>query len=405
MSLRNNQKPYQIITNSLVWGLKNGQPAFSPKTVVIADNTIESITDKGAGNLLLSQSDVTVINGEGCYLTPGLIEPHINGALGCDFNKAGITPIQTALKQLPKHGITHLLPTIITASTEDMLSAIHTQEEVILQQQQNTAQIIGIHLEGPFINHEKRGIHPEKSVSNNIDALEHLLSPNIKMVTLAPEKDPEGQLINLLIERGIKVLAGHSLASAEQMAQAVNFGVTGATHLFNAMQNFHHRKPGLLTEALINPNVFVEIITDGLHVHPKAVQLAILANGIKRTLLTADSINLAGMPDGTTENFAGQSITIAQGKPINSAEQLAGGGLLLDDCVRNIVRWDITDFASAIYMATTSTAAFLGKEDTLGHLTEKRTANLVLWNQNDLSIKHTWINGKTAFEAAASVPC
>jgi len=412
-----NRHPVQLISNASVWRvappLSDSPDAlpqvwFEPKNVILRNGLIDKIVDSTAGSVLLQEDGVEVINGDDCYLTPGFIEPQINGALGCDFNQDKRQAIQTVLKQLPQYGIIGVLPTIITAADEDMVAAIHTLEDVLRNQGPYDTQILGLHLEGPFISVAKRGIHPAAAVQDHWQEalLSQLLSPNVKLVTLAPELDPEGTLISALRKRGIKVAAGHTQASALEMARAVEYGVSGVTHLFNAMKPFHHRDAGIVAEALVNPNLFVEIITDGIHVDSKAVAMALKAKGFAQTLLSADSISLAGTAEGTRGVFAGQTLQLQNGQAVNRDGQLGGGSVLLDTCFRNVVNWGLASVAEAVYMASAAPAKFLGLWPQTGHLAEGFPANVVLWRQHDLSVETTWINGQKAYQrhnAAVSV--
>ncbi len=362
--------------------------------------------------MLLNHDDVTVLDANGLMLTPGLVDIHINGAYGCDFAHATPNQIHACLKKLAATGVTSIVPTIITAPHEDMMASIQTLEEAIRQPQPGAAHIVGLHLEGPLLNPAYSGIHNPGHMQGDapgklgptvdIKQVASLCSPSVIMMTLAPECVPVEELLPFLHSRGITVLAGHTGASTQQIAQAMDHGLTGITHLFNAMKPLHHRSPGPIAMALTQPGLHATLIADGAHVYPEALRVALSALGCQRGILVSDAIHLAGTPEGTQTDFAGQSIThvVDNGlsKAVNADGTLAGSAALLADGVRNVVRWQLTDSATALAMATHTPASYLGKDQQLGHITPGTPADAVLW-QPDFTPAATWINGHLAYQA------
>lgn len=373
----------------------------SEGSLLIEGNRIRAITTDPPASLLLNQ-DVEVFSGEGCYLTPGLIELHFNGALGCNLNQTQIGEVQNLLAQLPAYGITSVIMTLITAPLTDTLNAIHTLEEVIHHKTAHHARPLGIHLEGPFINPDFKGAHPRNDIRPiDVDELNVLLSPMTRMVTLAPERDPNGEAMALLKARNIRISIGHTNASYQDVLQAVERGATSVTHLYNAMRPFHHREPGIVGAALCEDRLFVQIIGDGAHVHPEAVRVLLRCKRPGQILLTSDASPAAGMPEGAQVSFAGQTVTVQKQEALNQAGALAGSSKLVTDCVRNLVQWRLTSFADAVQFATLNPATFLGEEH-LGRLEAGCLADVVLWNKQTLAVEASFINGHPVYQRSAA---
>jgi N-acetylglucosamine-6-phosphate deacetylase len=377
---------------------------LSEQTLMIEGHRIKGFLSGSPASLLLNQDDVEIIDGNGCFLTPGLIEQHFHGGFGCDFNTCSLTQVQHLLELLPRFGITGVLPTIMSAPITDMISAINTMEEAIHLRSPGKCKLLGIHLEGPFLTESYRGAHSAKHLvhQNAMDDIQILCSPNVKLVTLAPELDPDGELIRFLFERGIRVSAGHSGANLEEMNQAIEYGVRGITHLFNAMPGLHHRNPGILAKALTDDRLYTEVIADGVHVHPEVLKLAIKAKRPDALIAVSDCLALAGQPEGETFQFGGQTVTNRQGAAINHEGKLAGSTRFLNTAIQNLVQWQLVRFADAIQMATLNPAQYLGFGDRLGKIEAGYAADLVLWDKETLSVRGTLIEGQLVYWNAAN---
>lgn len=394
----NNALPIKIITGATLI-LPQGQQTES--TLVIEGNRIRAITPDPPGSLLLSQENVELYSGEGCYVTPGFIELHFNGALGCNLGQATIGEVQALLGKLPAYGITSVLFTLITAPLTDTLAAIHTLEEVIHYKTADRCRPLGLHLEGPFINPNFRGTHPVQDIRPvDLDELNVLLSPKLKMVTLAPEVDSTGQAIRFLTERGVRVSLGHTNASLEQVEAAIEQGATSVTHIFNAMRPFHHRTPGILGAALCDDRLYVQVIGDGVHLHPEAIRLVLKTKRPGSILLTSDASPLAGMEEGAEGDFFKQHVVIRERQAINQEGHLAGSSQLVSECAKNLVRWHLTDFAQAVQFVTQNPAAYLGLDE-LGCIEPGCLADVVLWNKQTLEVEATFINGQVVYKKNA----
>lgn len=369
-------------------------------TVLVENGQITTVTPEPPASLLLSEDDVTVVTAaEGDFLTPGLIDLQMNGAFGCDFNQDSLESIHGVLDTLPQHGITGILATVITHGTIEMVTAINTLEQALYLQKPEQSKLLGLHLEGPFLNPAFRGTHPATAIQPpNLETLQTLLSPNTRLMTLAPELDPNGLVIGALYGQGIRVSAGHTGATSQEAAEAVDQGVRGITHLFNSMKPFHHRDPGILATALNDNRLWTMLIADGHHVAPEALRLVFNMKPLERVILVSDLMNLAGLPEGQSLPFAGQLVKKSKGRAVNQEGNLAGSIALLHEGLQNLVRWKIVSFEDAIQTATRTPAEFLGLSDR-GRIAPGCVADLVLWDSKTLTPKATWIAGEMVYSS------
>jgi N-acetylglucosamine-6-phosphate deacetylase len=394
------QPPVTVITNAQIV-TPQGTVLGGNQTVVLEGGHIKAIGMDASTNSLLGQDNVQVIDARGGVLTPGLIDQQINGAYGVDFSQCSLGQAQDVLTQLPAQGITSIVPTVVTSPLMDMVSAVNTLEETMHLSPPDRTRMIGIHLEGPFINPAARGCHPANAIIQpDMDDVQILVSPNTRLMTLAPEIDPEGELIHFLFERGVRVCAGHSQATIAQLDKAIDKGLRGVSHLFNAMPALHHRQPNLTSKALQDDRLFVSVIADGIHVDKDLLFMPLRCKKPKAVVLISDAMALAGLPVGSQQHFAGQTVTHQGEQGARNADGgLAGSTALLSDCVRNLVRWGMLTFAQAIQLASNNPAQFLGFGDRLGQIAPGFAADLVLWHPDTLSVMSTWIDGQCVYQA------
>ncbi|MBX2860506.1 MAG: N-acetylglucosamine-6-phosphate deacetylase [Vampirovibrio sp.] len=373
---------------------------LTQQSVLIENDQILDIVDDPAASAPTHWETPEVISGKGGYLTPGLIDLQINGGFGINFGNAGLKEIQTVLQKLPKHGVTRILPTLITAPVLDMAKAVSNLEQLIHMHKPTHAQIMGLHLEGPMLNPQLHGAHPIEHIlkdSSMENDLQVLLSPNLKLVTLAPETDPQGSMIRSLTQRKVKVLAGHSNATESDITDAIKSGLCGVTHLYNAMRPFHHRDPGIIGATLTQDSLYANIIADGVHVHPTALEILLRCKHFSKINLVSDAMPLAGLETGSEQFFGGKQVIHQGHQAINSQGAMAGSTCFLDDCIRNIVNWKLLPFEKAVALAGMNPAEFLGQGNTLGKIAKGHIADLVLWDKDALTVQATWIGGHLAY--------
>ncbi len=338
-------------------------------------------------------ADSPTLDLDGDWVSMGGVDLQINGALGVQFPdlKPGDEPkLQEICQFLWQQGVDSFLPTIVTTSIEKIHQALAVFTQVTGARCQvpggslknhdpissipsspntytlvpNTAQILGVHLEGPFLNPEKRGAHPaEHLLPLTVETVQQVLgnyADVVKVITLAPELDPTGEAIAYLRSLGIIVSLGHSQATAAQATQAFDQGATMVTHAFNAMPPLHHRDPGLLGAALTRPSVMCGFIADGEHVSPTMLTILLRAGLYDRGLfLVSDALAALGLPDGTYP-WDTRSVTITNGTARLDTGTLAGTTLPLLTGVQNLVRWGICEPEQAIALATSAPRRAIG---------------------------------------------
>lgn len=334
------------------------------------------------------------IDASGCYVTPGLIDIHIHGGAGCNFLDCQPESIRKLKFDLIQHGVSAFLPTIMTGSESKMIYNISFLSEYAREQSPFLPEICGINLEGPFLSEQKKGIHSARDLKKlSINEIKKFLNGSIKIVTIAPELDPVGEVISYLTKHGIIVSIGHSEASYEQSVRASGFGARLVTHLYNAMTEFHHRSPGLIAESLMNDALYIELIADGVHIHPAAIKLALKIKPNNKIILISDSIALRNTD--AFEYFVGADrIHVEGNRAVNAQGVLSGSILALDQSVKNLVRWGLTDFCTAINYASYNPAMLLGINKVHGSILPGSKANIILWDKENLSIKAAVVGGK-----------
>jgi N-acetylglucosamine-6-phosphate deacetylase len=339
---------------------------------------------------------------QGDWVSLGGIDLQINGALGLAFPALRLPHLPVLHKIaafLWEQGIDGFLPTLVTSPPE----AIHGSLAAIRAYQAEPAsgpraQLLGVHLEGPCLNPVKRGAHPAEWLQPlTLDALKMLVdefSDLVKIITLAPELDASGEVIPWLRSQNIRVSLGHSQATAAQAQTAFDQGATLVTHAFNAMPGLHHREPGLLGAALVQPQVACGLIADGQHICPAMLDLLLrmgrgrLDNADRHCeglFLVSDALAPLGLPDGTYP-WDSRAIEVKQGTARLPDGTLAGTTLPLLEGVKNLVRWGLSEVGEAIALATLAPRQALG----LPALAVGQTVSLLRWHWDDASRSLSW---------------
>ena len=393
--------------------IKNGfiQNPDCPKikaNIAIHKNKIVEISASLEFEVCKGMDIVNYIDAKGLTITPGLVDQHTHGGYGIDFNKASAEDIVSLTKKMPQHGITSLVATVMTDSEENLNQQIKEISVAIENQPASSTKIAGIHLEGPFLNPDFKGIHPDNYILEpNIENFKKFENKNIKIVSYAPELDKNLELTRYLAERNIIISAGHSKATHEVIEFAAKKGLKQVTHLFNAMPSLHHRNPGIIGESLTNDDIFVEVIADNEHLHPIIIDLILRTKPKSKIIFISDSLPL----NQSSENhiiFGGQKIYRQNKRRENDSASLQGlnsfiavnengtfaGSLsFLDENLRkNITKINFSNFLT---FASLNPAKNLELK-TKGFIDKGFDADLVLWDEN-FQIKQTLINGLIAF--------
>jgi len=327
---------------------------------------------------------------EGAWLAPGFIDVQVNGGGDVLFNDSP-TPeaVATIARAHRKFGTTGLLPTFITDAAEKMPAAIDAVQKAMDRE----PGVLGIHLEGPFISPERPGVHETKFIRTiSPDDLALLTKPRkgVTLVTLAPEQMPKGTIAQLA-KAGVRISLGHSMATYEQTRMAMDEGLTGFTHLFNAMPPMLSREPGPVAAALESEDAFYGLIVDGEHVDPASLRFAL--RGLGCPMLVTDAMPPVG---GSHRSFRlyGNEIAVSGGKLTRKDGTLAGAFLTMAQAVNNCVQMLGVQLEAALPLASRNPADFLGLGSRLGQLAAGFRADMVAFHPEKIEVIETWVAGK-----------
>jgi N-acetylglucosamine-6-phosphate deacetylase len=325
----------------------------------------------------------------GDWLSLGGVDLQINGALGLAFPDVGESEdsdrqsLAAIAQFLWQQGVDAFLPTIVTTAVSKMQRSLAVFADLMSQAQPRTAQILGVHLEGPFLNPVKRGAHPQEFLLplevEQVKRTLHNYEAAVKVITLAPELDPTGAAIAYLRNQNIIVSLGHSLATAAEANQAFAQGATMVTHASNAMPGLHHREPGLLGAAIVHPDVWCGVIADGQHICPIMLEILLRTERDGQGFfLVSDALAPLGLPDGVYP-WDSRQIQVTGGTARLPDGTLAGTTLSLLTGVKNLVEWGICDLETAIALATEAPRQTIGLP---GLAIGQPGDNLLRWHQD-----------------------
>lgn len=361
-------------------------------TLIIEDQKIVSIT---SGEVLAGDND-RVIDGRGYWVTPGLIDVHVHGAMGHDTMDATPEAIKAMGSYFASHGVTSYLPTTMSSTPEGIKRAIDNL--VDCPKFDNGAHHMGVHVEGPYLNPEYKGAQSEH-ILRDADSSEYeywLDSGVLKLVSLAPERFGSQAFIDRGIMEGIEFSLAHSGATYEQVIEAANHGLRQATHVFNGMMGLHHRRPGTVGGVLSDQRIYAQLIADGIHVHPSVVDLMVRAKGVSRTILITDAIRAAGLEDGEYD-LGVDKIFVKDGVSRTAQGGLAGSTLTLDAAIRNVIQFTGLSFEEALPMATSVPAKAMGWLDKKGELKPGADADIAMFDQ-DLFVRLAMVSGRVVYQ-------
>jgi N-acetylglucosamine-6-phosphate deacetylase len=369
----------------------DGAVIDSHAAVLVEDGRVVGVAPRPA----IPADAASVTLPEGALLAPGFVDVQVNGGGGVLFNDAPtVAALETIARAHRRFGTTSLLPTLITDSPATMRAAVDAVDAAI---RAGVAGIAGIHLEGPFISRARKGVHPADRIAafdlGDAEAVPRVAPPGVSLITVAPECLPPGA-IRRLVERGFTVAAGHSEATAAQVAAAIGEGLTGFTHLFNAMSPLGSREPGMVGAALASAATYAGIIVDGHHVAPATLGIAIAAKGTERLMLVTDAMPTIGT-EARSFTLFGETVSVADGRCVTASGTLAGAHLDMASAVRNAQRLLGLDLAAALAMATRIPATFLGLERRIGRIAAGNRADFVALDA-ELAVIGTWIGGERA---------
>lgn len=326
------------------------------------------------------QYDGEVIDAEGLLVLPGLVDIHSHGAAGEDFSDGNPEGLKKILQYEKRCGITSYCPTSMTFPKERLRQIFASIKGA---QTEDGATVVGINMEGPFLDPAKKGAHVEKWIAAPDVAFVRELNQDadglVRLVTLAPNMDGAEEFIKEMHEE-VCISLGHTAADYDCASRAMKLGAHHVTHLYNAMQPFGHRAPGLIGAAMDDPECMVELICDGYHIHPSAIRAAFRMFGPERVILISDSMRATGMENGTYE-LGGQEVTVKDRKAVLKDGTLAGSATNLYGCMCKAIEFGIP-LEQAIMAATANPARSIGIFDRVGSIRIGKQADLLLVSEN-----------------------
>ena len=361
----------------------------------VVEITGERITD------IYAQSDRTwdgrsyFLDYSGHYISPGFIDLHIHGALGRDVMDADMESFNIIGGHLARAGVSGYLATTLSSPFPSILKAIESVKRSPIYPL--VSKPLGVHIEGPFLNVKQCG-------AQNADFIREITEEDVRVlieathgiktiVTLAPEVKDNMRFVQTLKENGIIVAIGHSEATYEQTLEGIRAGISHATHFFNGIPDFHHRDPGIVGAVLESEDVTVELICDGIHVHPASVRLVLELKKPENICLITDSILAAGLGDG--DFILGDLDITAKGYKtcLKDSSILAGSVLTMNRALKNILDWTELSLSQAVHMASLNPARVIGVDREMGSITKGKFANLTVFDKT-FQVKQTYVLGK-----------
>ncbi len=372
----------KIITNGTVV-LKDG---LVKTNVLIHDDLIVGFCDEVL-------EGYEVVDAKGAYVAPGFVDVHTHGRNKCDTMDGTYESIDTISVNAMKTGVTSFCPTTMTQSIEMTRQAIQNCADYMGKE--NGAKVVGVHMEGPFIEIKKKGAQPgEYVIPASVESYNAMVNGNdhaIALMTIAPEVDGSHEFIHYLVSKGVTASMGHTNATYEQAKLGITHGISHTTHTYNAMTPFTHREPGVVGATFDSPDVYGELILDGVHVHFGAAKTLIKEKGIDKVCLITDSMEASGLPDGEY-SLGGQAVYVKNGEARLIDGVLAGSVLKMNEAVRNAYQKLNFPIYDAIRLASLNPALSINHPE-IGQIAPMKKADIIFINDN-IDILGVMINGK-----------
>ncbi|GAB6087893.1 N-acetylglucosamine-6-phosphate deacetylase [Alkaliphilus crotonatoxidans] len=364
----------------------------------IVDNQVllfnEKVVDLIDYKELKSYGPWQVVDAGGQYVSPGFIDIHLHGSGGCDTMDGSLEALQTISETIIRNGTTGFLPTTMTMELELIHRALAVIREA-MNTEMRGAQVLGAHMEGPFINKAYKGAqNPGHIISPNKDYLQDYLDV-IRVITLAPEVEGGRRFLEEMSQNPEIILSiGHSKATYTEAMEAIEKGIRHATHLFNAMTPLHHRDPGVVG-AVFNSQITCELIADQIHVHPDLFRLIYQIKGKENLILITDAIRAGCMKDGIYD-LGGQEVTVREGSARLADGSLAGSLLTLNQAVRNFAQATELPLHEVIRLVSLNPARLIGLSDQKGSIKKGKDADLIIFNDK-IEINRVFVGGVERF--------
>jgi N-acetylglucosamine-6-phosphate deacetylase len=385
--VRAGQLPTEFVTGA---GQHEQIPTFAATDLFVQAGRIVSRRE------IDSQAAVRQLDAQGCTILPGFVDVHIHGSAGYDVMDASASALAAIADFLVTHGVTAFVPTTMTAPHNNTLRAV-TAVADYLPQQGRGARALGVHLEGPYISPKFPGAQPASFIRppNLAELAELLAAGPVRMITLAPEVAGAEALIRQARAHDGVVVLGHTNATYAECLQAMRWGVSQATHTYNAMSGLHHRNPGTLGAVLSIDDIDAQLIADNIHVHPAGMKILARCKGHDHTLLISDAIRATGLPEGDYE-LGGQPVQVKAGECRLADGTLAGSILTMDQALRNFMAATGWSLAQAWPTTSRTAARTLGLAHEIGTLVPGARGDLVLLDEQ-LQVVATVVGGEVAY--------
>lgn len=369
--------------------------------VLLFDNDIKEILSEEVFEKRISTGyydmALEVIEHNG-YVSPGFIDIHVHGAGGSDTMDATPEALRTISENLIKSGTTGFLATTMTMAQEDITKALETVRSVMSAQENGKSEgsdILGVHLEGPFINPKYKGAQAQTHIQKPTDTWLKPYFDIIKIITFAPEMDADFEFIKTMADTGIVLSIGHTGCDFETACSAHAAGVDHITHCFNAMTGLHHRRPGVVGAAFAKPFT-AELIADGIHVHPGFFDTFVRIKSPDKVILVTDAIRAGFLDEGTYE-LGGQPVIVEKGASRLEDGTLAGSILKMNEALENMLKSTGRPLNEVVSMMSINPARRIGLDQEMGSIEEGKLSNLVLLSE-DYHIEAVYIKGKKRYD-------
>lgn len=365
---------------------------FDEATVLVSDGKILAAGPVGQVSVPSGFREVSL---EGLLIAPGFIDQHVHGGGGAAVMDGTTEKLVEVARFHVTHGTTTFLASTISSTPEQLITVAKAYAGMSRKTYKG-ARCLGLHLEGPYLSPKHYGTHKAEALRKpdleEILTLHRLSNFGVKMVTLAPELPGAMEMAASLVEKRILCAIGHSDADFETAITAITNGFSSITHCFNQLRPFHHREPGVLGAALLRPELMVELIADGVHLHPVTLELVLKAKGPENIILVSDAMSPTGMPNGKYQTTEGE-LTLSKGSLTNQDGNLAGSVLTLERAIKNFMDMTGCELTAALRMATYNPARYLGINKRKGSLYPGKDADLVALTP-DLDVVMTMVEGE-----------
>lgn len=370
---------------------------LAPHTLLVEGARIQGLLQPGEPLPL----DYQAVDVSGCIVAPGFIDTHVHGVMGRNFMQGTCDAFAAISGYLLQGGVTACLATTTSAPLPDLQRALGWAASQTRQPAEGSVEVLGAHLEGPFVDPRHKGSHAEafiRSVANgDLQAIVEAAGAALKVATLAPELPGGIEATRFFAGKGVQVSIGHTGATYQQAKEFLHNGGRRGTHVFNGMPPIHHREPGPVVALVEDASTFLELTVDGRHVSPAMVAMVTRLVGPERVILISDCADVAGLGDGTFTRWEGTEVVVQDGEARTRSGSLAGSLLRLDRAVANVVRMVGLPLAAALRMASETPARAIGAIDRKGTLSPGKDADVVVLD-GGLSVVLTLARGQIVFD-------